>query len=67
MTTSRARRVWRLESESNRDREVTLEEWIVWSYRPKEWRRSDDPENLDFIRRFEKSELCRLIEKSVKG
>lgn len=29
--------------------------------RPEEWQRSDDLENLDFLRRWEKSKLGRLI------
>ena len=62
---SQARRVKRLEIDSGGEREVTHAEWVFWSMRPEEWRRSNDPENLDFIRRWEKSKVRRLV-KSLK-
>jgi hypothetical protein len=60
------RRLKELEAKHGATDEVTLLEWVLWSMRPEEWQRSDDPENLDFLRRLEKSELHRLVEMSVQ-
>ena len=66
MNSNLTRRLERLECELGGDREVTHAEWVFWSMRPEEWQRSDDPENLDFLRRWKKSKLCRLVEKCMK-
>jgi hypothetical protein len=62
MTMNLARRVLRLEAGRSADNEIGLEELIERGQRSKEWRESDDPENLAFLRRWENSRVRRLWE-----
>ena len=57
------RRLRRLETERGADKEVTLEEVVLWSYRPKD--EPFDPETQrqydEFCRRYERSKLGRSL------
>lgn len=63
------RRIERLENESDAG-EVTLEEALRWTYAPKEERTTDNPEYVDYCRRFERSALGRglleVVQKNAK-